>query len=1250
MAANGLLQLIARTGEYQWLERGLRSGLGEEEITGLVGAAQPVLVATAYRRLAAEHAPHRPVLVVMPGMAQAEKMADDLANLLGEAEVELFPPLEVLPWEETRAPLSVRERRLRVLARLLHKDPFLLVAPVTALLEPLLPAEYYLRQVLVLETGKDMGDLGMGLLAGRLVEWGYERIPQVTAPGQFAIRGDILDIFPPGVQLPFRIEFFGTEVDSLRVFDPESQRSVETREAVTLLPARETIFPEHDLEAALERATRDVEEQLRRLRAEGAEGAAAAMAARFARHQDQLRERTGFAGDEQYRPYFFPKLDSLAAYLPAGSVFLVEPARLAEQSRTFAKEQAQAHASALLRGAALPSALEGYGDWDRLLAGLKRHPLVYLSSLGRHAPGMQPAVSQSVTSRSPDPFTGNVGMVVASLKEWQQQGYRVVLALSQSGRLERLLTALREEGMVIPAVADIPADFPAGQIVGVELGLGGGFELSTARLVVLTDQELIGRLSRRRSRRPAGAGQGAGRLHNPLDLAQGDYVVHVNHGIGQFLGLQTKEIAGVHKDYLVIKYAGEDRLFVPIEQVGQIQKYIGVEDNPPRLSRLGGGEWARLKKRVKESVKEVAEQLVRLYAERQMTPGHAFSPDTVWQREFEESFQFEETPDQLRAVEDVKRDMESPRPMDRLLCGDVGYGKTEVVIRASFKAVTDGKQVAVLVPTTILAQQHLRTFRERLSNYPVTIEALTRFQSPAEQDNILQRLKQGKVDIIIGTHRLLSKDVVFKDLGLVIIDEEQRFGVMQKERLKELRKSVDILTVTATPIPRTLHMALSGVRDMSVIETPPEDRYPVRTYVTEYSDDLVKEAIERELARGGQVFVVINRVQGIEKCKEELERLVPQARVAVAHGQMEERRLEQVMLDFYEGEYDVLLCTTIIETGMDMSNVNTLIVLEADKLGLAQLYQLRGRVGRSNRVAYAYFTYRPEQILTEDAEKRLEAIREFTDLGSGFKIAMRDLEIRGAGNLLGAEQHGFIAAVGFEMYNRMLEEAIRERRGEVKIELPEPVIDLTVDAYFSDEYIPDSRQKVDLYRRIVGLTDEDEVTQLQAELEDRFGPLPEVARNLLLVARLKVLARQAGVHSVLEDDRKVVIRFHPGVLLERDTEMELSRRFRGQVSITRGRQVHIVLYKAGNAPAALLERMLMLVRSICEPRPVVPDGKAKLGSSGSPGSAGAGAVGTVGAQALNRTSNPVAARAAGAGAAMGRGKAASQQTKPAWKR
>ena len=1176
MAKVGLLQLMSQTPEHSWLVRGLRSGLGGLELVGLTPGAVPALIAAVYRTLAAERDGRRPVLLVAPGPARAERLAEDLAALLGEREVELFPPLEILPWEETRPPRSVVDRRLRTLARLLQDDPFLLVAPVTALIEPLLPAQYYRTQVTAVRRGLELPELP--ILAGRLVDQGYERVNQVTTPGQFAIRGDILDIYPPQADLPYRIELFGSEVDSIRLFDPETQRSVESQDEVVLWPARETLFPSDRRAEALARAEQDLTEQVRRLRAVGREGVAAALASRFARQREMLSQGVHFPGDEQFRPYFFPRLDVLVSYLPPGAIILEEPARLAEAIKTATGELASAHAAALEKGKALPSALDGYAGWEQLVAAWRHHPLITLSSLGRHAPGLQPSTSRTVTSRPPDPFHGQTGPLAAALREWKKEGYRVLLALSHPSRLERMAAALREENVTLPTAADVPADLPAGQAFGIELGLGAGFELPAARLVVLTDLELIGKASRRR---PSGRRIRGGGLTNLLDLAKGDYVVHVNHGIGQFLGLQTKEIAGVHRDYIVIKYAGEDRLFVPVEQVNQIQKYIGTDDHPPRLSRLGGSEWARLKKRVKESVQEIAEQLVRLYAERQVAPGYAFSPDTVWQREFEDAFEFEETPDQLRAVEDVKRDMERPRPMDRLLCGDVGYGKTEVAIRASFKAVADGKQVAVLVPTTILAQQHLRTFRNRFEGYPVIVEALTRFQSPSEQEKILRSLKEGRVDIIIGTHRLLSKDVVFRDLGLVIIDEEQRFGVLQKERLKELRTSVDVLTMTATPIPRTLHMALSGVRDMSVIETPPEDRYPVRTYVTEYSEELVQEAISRELARGGQVFVVVNRIQAIDHYKAELERLVPEARIAVAHGQMEERRLERVMLDFLEGEYNVLLCTTIIETGMDMPNVNTLIVLEADKLGLAQLYQLRGRVGRSNRVAYAYFTYRPEQVLTEEAEKRLQAIREFTDLGSGFKIALQDLEIRGAGSLLGAEQHGFIAAVGFEMYNRLLEEAIRERKGEEKRELPEPVIDLSVDAYFSDEFIPDSRQKVEMYRRIVGLVDEESVTEVQEELEDRFGSLPVAAKNLLLVARLKVLARQAGVHSILETGRRVAIRFHPGVLLEREVEAELIRRFPGRVAVWRtARQVQITLARTEESAEAMLAQLVEVMRTV----------------------------------------------------------------------
>ncbi|MBE3584289.1 MAG: transcription-repair coupling factor [Limnochordaceae bacterium] len=1219
MPIGGLLQLISQSTDYRWLETNLRSGVPEQELTGLAGAMDAALIATAYQRLGSLGDPRRPGLVITPGQAEAERLSEDLVALLGERDVLQFPALEIYPYEETRAPAPLRESRRQVLLRLTLGDPVLVVAPIQAIVEPLLPPAAYRRYVYSLRRGQRIENLES--FAARLVEMGYERVTQVEEPGQFGIRGDIVDIYPAGWPFACRVDLFDQEIDSLRRLDPATQRSSDDLDEVTIGPVRESPLPTEGWQEASARVQTDVARQAERLSSLGREGEAAALRSRIERQLELLSQGVSVPGEDQFRPYFYSQSAWLPDYLQRGSVVLLDSARLADLAQAAERERNEALAAALEHGLALPAALKGYAGWLEVLIRCKQHPVIYLSALARRAQGMQAVSSRMVTGRSPEAFYGQPEKIAVSVREWQKSKYRLVMTLASAVRVQKLAAALADENVVLPLVADVPPDLPPGQLVGVEAGLSAGFELSDVRLVVLTDRELLGQERRHHTRRPLYTGQG--RITNPLDVHRGDYVVHVTYGIGQFLGVETKEIAGVHKDYIVLRYAGEDRLYVPVEQVELLQKYIGSGDRPPRLSRLGGGDWARLKKRVKESVREVAENLVKLYAERQVAPGHAFSPDTEWQREFEDAFAYEETPDQLRAMDEIKKDMESSRPMDRLLCGDVGYGKTEVAMRASFKAVADGKQVAVLVPTTILAQQHLRTFQERFEGYPVVIEAISRFQSPAEQENILTRLKQGAVDIIIGTHRLLSKDVVFKDLGLVIVDEEQRFGVLQKERLKELCKSVDILTMTATPIPRTLQMALSGVRDMSVIETPPEDRYPVRTYVTEYRPELVQDAIRRELARDGQVFVVINRIQGIDRVVAELRELVPEARIAVAHGQMDEARLERVMLDFLGREYDVLVCTTIIENGLDLSNVNTLIVLDADKMGLAQLYQLRGRVGRSNRVAYAYFTYRPERQMTEDAQKRLTAIREFTQLGSGFKIALRDLEIRGAGNILGAEQHGFIASVGFEMYNRLLEEAVQEQKGVVPRQLPEPVIDLAVDAYLSDDYIPDSRQKVEIYRRVVGITEENELDELAEELRDRFGPLPPAAGNLLRVARLKVLARQLGIHSILgegelgqeEQDRpetaapgsgrsyRITVRFLPGVLLEREAESRLLRRFRA-ITVRRGTQVQLQWWEMGIGDSELLDRLLVLVRLVAGEEPET------TGRSGGLSGVGHGAVST----------------------------------------
>ncbi|MHB8156848.1 MAG: transcription-repair coupling factor, partial [Desulfocucumaceae bacterium] len=709
----------------------------------------------------------------------------------------------------------------------------------------------------------------------------------------------------------------------------------------------------------------------------------------------------------------------------------------------------------------------------------------------------------------------------------------------------QILNVMKDARIDAYRVDTLNEDIIHGNVVIVGGRLSGGFELPSGKLAVITAAEMYGRQKRARSRERAGS-----RMEPFTDLKAGDYVVHVNHGIGRYTGIEKLEIGSIQKDYLAVKYAGEDKLYVPTDQVGLIQKYLGGEADAPRLSRLGGSEWNRVKGKVREAVKEMAQELLVLYAARESASGYAFSPDTVWQKEFEETFPYDETPDQLRAIEEVKRDMEQNKPMDRLLCGDVGYGKTEVALRAAFKAVMDGKQVAVLVPTTILAQQHFNTFSERFSPYPISIEMLSRFRTPREQKKILHDLHLGKLDIVIGTHRLVQEDVAFKGLGLLVVDEEQRFGVAHKERLKMIKHNVDVLTLTATPIPRTLHMSMVGVRDTSLLETPPENRFPVQTYVLEEDPSMIREAIYREIGRGGQVFFVHNRIVDLDSVARWLQGLVPEVRLAVAHGQLKEDDLEQIMIDFMKAEYDVLVCTTIIESGLDIPNVNTLIVKDANNMGLSQLYQLRGRVGRSNRIAYAYCTYRRDRILNEVAEKRLAAIREFTAFGSGYKIAMRDLEIRGAGNLLGSEQHGHIDAVGFDMYCKLLEDAVREARGEEAVGPVETSVELPVEAYIPDSYVTDTNQKVEIYRRMAGFRDELFLDDLADEMTDRFGDMPLPVQRLLRVARIKTLAGKIRIKNIAGQAGFFRLQFAPGHTLTGDRLVKIGQAYKNRVKFS----------------------------------------------------------------------------------------------------
>jgi len=1117
-------------------------------VTGLSGGQRSVFLSSIY-------SPDQVMLVVTASTVQAEKLASDFSGLLPEARILVWEGNELMPHEEAPTAWDLRASRLEVLQEG-DRPGTIILAPVTGLLEGLAAPERLRNSEISINMDSRFN---LDDMAATLVHLGFERVAQVEQYGQFSIRGGILDIAPFHNSRPVRIELFGDEVDSIRIFDFVTQKSLENIPEVTVRAARETLYDPDKLEQIKESIWAEVQIQSERLYKLNLAQEADDLLAQGARHLEAFDQQGYFPGIEQYKG-FFGEIATLLDYLPTDTLLVLdEPVRLKEAAVNASMEIGENFGQLLKRGRILSSLGDLFLDWNTLFAKFQEHNPIYLSVLGKRVAGMEALPSAAVNLRMPEHFAGSIERMLRRVKHLRKEHYRILILVSAKERGMRLLELLHDDDIPAVYVDELKNELQIGSCVITTGSLETGFEFPSFKLAVLTELELYGRQKRRA--RPAKVEEGL-RL-TPQELRVGDYVVHINHGIGQYMGIEALQVDNRSKDYLYIRYAGEDRLYVPTDQIHLLQRYIGLEEGAPRLSKLGGNEWARVKKRAKESVQEMAEGLLKLYAEREAVEGFAFPEDTPWQRDLENSFPYQETPDQIQAIHAVKRDMEKPRPMDRLLCGDVGYGKTEVAIRAAFKAVSSSKQVAVLVPTTILAQQHHRTFVERFENFPINIAVVSRFQSQAEIAKTLRGLKQGSVDVIIGTHRLLSKDVTFKDLGLVIVDEEQRFGVAQKERLKELSTNVDVLTLSATPIPRTLHMAMVGVRDMSVIETPPEDRYPIRTYVVEYDEQLIRQAILRELARQGQVYFVHNRVQSIDYVYSELSELVPEARIAVAHGQMDESVLERVMLDFYNGEFDVLLCTTIIETGMDIGNVNTLIVDNADYLGLAQLYQLRGRVGRTNRVAYAYFTHRKDKILTEEAEKRLAAIREFTELGSGIRIAMRDLEIRGAGNLLGPEQHGFIASVGFELYCKLLEDAIKEIKsaGKPQAAPPEPVLDLQVDAYIADSYVAEPARKVELYQKIIALGSLEECDDLEEEIQDRFGDLPDAVRNLLQIARIKILARLLGLASIAVRGTKFQLKFLAGLGIDANKYAALHGKYRGKITYRHGRVGQLLVEK-----------------------------------------------------------------------------------------
>ncbi|MDK2806004.1 MAG: hypothetical protein PWQ94_1168 [Thermoanaerobacterium sp.] len=1113
---------------------------------------------------------NKKVLFITYDDVEARAIYEDLSSFLN-GDAYLIPSRDALFYKVDASSLDLIGKRLIAVKKIIDDKPSAFVASIDGVLNKVASKDIFLRYRRKYKVG-DIIDLEE--LSSSLVTMGYERVPMVEGKGQFSIRGGIIDFFSPMEDEGFRIELFDDVIDSIRSFDVFTQRSLNNLSEVELFPAREFILEDENIKKGMENLSRNVNSYVSKIK-ETHSGRAEKIKKKFDEIMENISETKSVPNIGELISFFYDRLYSIVDYFDDAFVILDENVRVKERASNILTEFNENFKSLLLSGEVLPEQSNLLFSYDDILKKLSGKSLILMNTIVKSDANIEVRSIVNFVSRSMHPFHGKIELLVDDLKFYRKSGYKVVMLSSNLERGRMLRDSLISYGLDVPIVDDEEYNIPDGGILIYPGTVSKGFEYVDAKFALISDVEIFGQ-----SRKPRKSFKvkNGNRIKNFTELTVGSYVVHVNYGIGKYEGIEEITFDGVTKDYLKIKYAGDDKLFIPVDQLDLIQKYIGPEDKPPKLNKLGGNEWSKLKKKAKKAVEDLAKDLIKLYAKRQTMKGYAFSKDTPWQKDFEERFPYEETEDQLRCIEEIKKDMESDKPMDRLLCGDVGYGKTEVALRAAFKAVADGKQVAFLCPTTILAEQHYNNFVQRFKDFPVKIEMLSRFRSYKEQSQIIKSLAEGTIDILVGTHKILQNDVKFKDLGLLIIDEEQRFGVKHKEKIKKLKENIDVLSLSATPIPRTLHMSLIGIRDMSVIENPPEDRYPVQTYVVEFNEDLIRDAILRELGRGGQVYFVYNRIEGIERMASIIKELVPNARVAVAHGQMEEGKLENIMIGFLNGDYDILVCTTIIETGLDIPNVNTIIVYDSDRMGLSQLYQLRGRVGRSNRLAYAYFTYRKDKVITEVAEKRLEAIKEFTEFGSGFKIAMRDLEIRGAGNLLGAEQHGHIDAIGYDMYLRLLDEAIKGLKGEVEDEKPNTTIDIKVSAYIDKEYIEDENQRLEMYKKISSIENEKDVEDIKDELIDRFKEYPKAVEALIDVAYLKALARDANILEISERGTSIILKFKDSKSINSGIVDTLVNEFRGRIMFS-GQVPPYITYKY-NKKENVLKELINLVNKI----------------------------------------------------------------------
>lgn len=1094
--------------------------------------------------------------IIVENMYQAKVLKEDLSFYIDSEKIFIFPEREYIFHNIETAEMKLTYVRMDILTKLVLGEDIIVIATARSSVQYTLPRSYFDEELLFL---RPCDIIDTSALASKLVRMGYKRCDAVEGKTQFSIRGGIIDIFPPSSNLPLRLELFDDELDTIRLFNPETQLSEKQILSCTIPCCRELIIKDFDLilnELESYPAAEWIDNDI-----------------------DSIKNKKYFPALERYLPLIYPKISTIFEYINEDyAIFLDYPSGIASSEETYNEELSSLLVS-FAENESLPILKGSYTASIKKMISYAKNSVCAIDNITSESRLFKKTATFNISSRSIPSYSGRLDLILGDIKHWKANDYAITILAGSKQRCEAFLKTLSDNNIL--AVKGIEFAKP-GEIIVLEGTISKGFEYPLIGVAVISSSEVFG-ISKHR--RQASSMPGI-KIKSFADLSEGDYVVHQVHGIGQYLGIERIIVDDCTKDYLKIRYKGSDVLYVPATSLDAVNKYMSGEEKEVKLNKMGGAEFSKVKSRVKKSLEDIADRLVKLYSARSVKEGFAFSPDNDWQKQFEDNFPYEETPDQLKCIEEVKKDMERNVPMDRLLCGDVGFGKTEIALRAAFKALMDGKQVAYLVPTTILAQQHYNTFVQRMKDFPVTVEMMSRFRTPKQLNTIAEKVSNGQIDVVIGTHRLLQKDVNFKNLGLLIIDEEQRFGVKHKELIKELKQDVDVLTLTATPIPRTLHMSLTGIRDMSVIAQPPEDRYPVQTYVLEFDKQVIRDAILKELGRNGQVYYVYNRVEGIYKIANMLQQMAPNARIAVGHGQMSERELEAVMMQTLSGDIDILVCTTIIETGLDIPNINTIIVENADMMGLAQLYQLRGRVGRSNRVAYAYLTYRKDKALSETALKRLTAIQEFTEFGSGFKIAMRDLEIRGAGNMLGAQQHGEMDSVGYDMYCKLLNEAVSEAKGMPEQKEILSSVDIKTDAYIPESYIPSHNLRIEIYKKIASIKSEDEKETVIDEIIDRFGAPPKCVINLIEVSLIRMLASSAGFTEVSQKGNKILFVFDPSANCDGNVIMKLSAETGNRLLFNGGSKPYLSLSGIPNIQSALfrtikvfLEKYITLMTS-----------------------------------------------------------------------